>query len=1421
MANPKNSPETRKADILDLLSDDSVKTVVLFGEAGVGKTWMAKEISNSVCLNGSSYGTIWVVPGYDYEGQSLLEKFAIQLSVLPSNEKWEEDDNAEMEQQEQEVDLDLKQGILEKLKLMKSAKLAEMKTAKPEEKKSEKPKKNAKMEDFLKYPPGTEKDPYLLAVLDDFIDIKPELLALSDFLSRDGHLLKVLITRSGSDIGIGNEGNGDTIQTDGERFYKIEVLSHVESSNLLGNRVKAEVSRATGFERLSAAIGKVSSGHPGAIIIIAEAINHVNDSELDKAVEEAASIIESADIKTVMQHVYKMLPSTLNKCCWHCRFSFLQRDSIHYNELITHWLLEGYFDHHDHVEMAYEEAHHTLMELKDRGFLRVKENGYVYMDSDALGVTDHRRDGLSGSACVGVASVLHDQTWAGLGRVVQTDGMIKTSCGKGSEMSTLLIDGARFCREVPETFFQRIQQLKVLVILHPKFKKLPLPLSKLKELQVLVLRGCRLLENVDEICELTNLLVLEISGACFVKEINDDLFELMKDLRSLNLSEVGIKWLPASVLNRGELRWLILRNCPNLEKLCDDKLLKKKEVAKQEMLSLAKLEVLDLSGSYSFRSTLVKTISPLKKLQTLNLSKTSIARFPFFHDLQELTRLLLSDCPFLSRLPSLKPLLKLEILDLAKTTSLKEVQDDPQETKTEFRVLDLTGSTVNKLPCNFSSLSHLLLSGCVGLPKLPSTKGLQSLEELNLSDASILEEFKDESFEHLNSLRRLILSNTKITALPSLSKHSELRLLSLKNCKLLTKLQNLSTLQKLEVLDLSGCSKLEIARNDSFWGMAHLKTINLSETKIESLPSNCFPISLCHLIMRNCTSLNDLPSLEALLNLEVLNLCGAKSLSNIKLEFLRHMSKLRILNLSEIEFEQLPSLSHLTNLRELSLTNCSCKVSKLDALKELELLDLSGTKVESLPTLETFSNLQQLLLRDCADLESLENLKSLTELEVLDLSGTKIKEFPYEISDLTSLRKLNLLDTKHIKEIDWKKIKYIPEEFNLGGCRSLSSEIAASSDWPSISICGTSFFQFVEKNPKLWDTCFQKFHFSIWLPKNSDGRIDNLGDRGLLVDIKSQGRFPHHKEPGRYLEIHGSYCEFSLPEHVLEHADNISLMDDSSLRHLSELVKENLRSIKSCWLDRCTDIRSIVDGEEDARASGKLDCLYLCNLSSLRSVCDDKVHSEVFGGLKSLYVDCCPMLADVFSLSKLPKKLENLQIKFCEKMEKLFNPGMSEKCNLQTLDLLELPKLEIIGVKMVSLRVLKVRQCQNLKNLEEVLGEAENLEILHISHAARLKTICSREVKPGSFENLKQLKIESCPQLKEVSPSSESLPNLEILEINSCKSLETIFTGSSSASSLKRLRLRSLPSLSKTVFKVPPQCQVDFNCPNLQIDRSG
>lgn len=372
MANPVDSLEARKEDILALLRDDNVKTVVLFGEMGVGKTWMAREVT--AILEGSSYGTLCIVLGKKYEERTFLENIAFQLSVFPSNEEWEEDDkNAEMEQQEGNVDMkSLKQRILDKLKLMKPAKLEETEAAKSEWKKSGKPEQKAAAKDDQK---DSRKEPYLLIVLDDIADEDQEKIvtALKGLLHE--HLLKVLITRRGSDIGAGSEGIGDTIQTAGGKIipYKIKPLPNADSSNLLKNTVKVEVSRATGFRRLSDAIGSSCLCRPGVITMIAEALNHVEDLKLDNAIEEAASVVESADITRLLQYVDDMLPSTLSKCCWHCRYFFRylfpEHSDIHYNELITHWLLGGYFDNHDHIKKAFEEAHCTLMELKDRGFL--------------------------------------------------------------------------------------------------------------------------------------------------------------------------------------------------------------------------------------------------------------------------------------------------------------------------------------------------------------------------------------------------------------------------------------------------------------------------------------------------------------------------------------------------------------------------------------------------------------------------------------------------------------------------------------------------------------------------------------------------------------------------------------------------------------------------------------------------------------------------------------------------------------------------------------------------------------------------------------------------------------------------------------------------------------------------------------------
>ncbi|EEF42463.1 leucine-rich transmembrane proteins, putative [Ricinus communis] len=324
--------------------------------------------------------------------------------------------------------------------------------------------------------------------------------------------------------------------------------------------------------------------------------------------------------------------------------------------------------------------------------------------------------------------------------------------------------------------------------------------------------------------------------------------------------------------NLRELRWLFLRQCSCLEEL-------------PKLQAFTNIEVLDLCGAASLRRFQDKNSAPLQKLQILDLSNTRIERLPIFHDpkrypfLKDLRRLLLSVCNHLARLPSLKPLSGLQIVDLSGANMLKEFSDESFEKNDVLKILDLSGTSISQL-----SFDDLKLRGYSRLEELPCTTTLTDIELLDLSNASSLERFRDKSFEHLKLLRYLNLSNTKVTHLPSLSRLHNLRELLLRNCVCVKKLQNVNQLKRLEFLDLSGCRSLTEIQEGSFEQMPRLQTLNLSETKVKFLPSLCGPGNLCHLQLRNCTSLEKLFPLESLSKLEVLDLSGSRSLSEIKAE---------------------------------------------------------------------------------------------------------------------------------------------------------------------------------------------------------------------------------------------------------------------------------------------------------------------------------------------------------------------------------------------------------------------------------------------------------------------------------------------------------------------------------------------------------
>ncbi|XP_008240920.1 PREDICTED: putative disease resistance protein At4g19050 [Prunus mume] len=1275
--------EERIKKILESLKKDDVTTVVLDGKRGVGKTWTAREISMQ--KDSIFHDSLWLYLNNKYDSKSLHENLARQMSLFSIHEECEDDD---VEEEEKE--------ILENLKLKISKKLQDVISA---------ARKNNKL---------------FLLILDDVPheqDAEEIMTELKKLLNpNDISCLKVLITRDQSDGKLTAKGRNEEIRTSNTRLCNIYVdqLSTEESKILLKEKVKKEISDSPSFEILSNFIVERRKSMPNEIITIAKALNYIGHIDsgvwsLDSVFEAAANDAEVA-INLLFRSWYDTLLSdvTIN-CFWHSVQLFCKHVGVHYNELITHWIMEGYVGCIDHIEKAYEKGHDDLMKLIDRGMLRKQEDNMVIMGGMVSSITDQRRREFNGTANLGLANVFEDDKWEGLGRLAHADGMIKSPCSPKTweKVLTLLMDGRSLGREVPERYFRPLQKLQVFTIFNPRFKSLPLSLTSIKSLSILVLRCCDLLEKIDHIRELENLNVLEISGATCLKFIPNNLFAKMPHLRSLNLSESKVTSLPSSLFDKSELRWLILRGCAQLETL-------------PSLKSFKNLKVLDLSGALSFQKFQDKTFNPLVKLQTIDLSNSQINRLPFLHNLGGLTRLLLGGCAHLTRLPTLNTLPRLQILDLSGATGLKEMQNEPLD---GLNVLDLSSTQISSIPSSTSNLSDLYLRDCSKLVKLPVIKAMKKLELLNLSGSSNLAEIEDKSLEDMRFLRVLNFSKVKVKALPSLSNLVNLRQLLLMDCSCLEKLPEMAGLKrlqelnlsgcvalvglpdlkafdKLEILDASGCRDLKEIQDKSFENMSHIQTLNLSDTRIEFLPSVPKASNLRHLVLRNCQNLKDLPPLDHLSKLEELNLCGAINLNGIKAEFLEQMVHLRILDLSGTPLTKLPSMSRLTNLRQLSLKGCSSleTVPNLEAITLLEILDLSGTSIGSLPPLNIFSNLCQLLLKDCSRIKELQNLSSLRCLEVLNLSGTRIEKFPYEISQLTDLKHLDLPDLKSMHAIDLGKIKRIPQEVNCdkGGIFECAD---IGGDKPSISVSGSTIFQFLDENPQLWETKFKRFHFSVIEKQGEDGDINGCKDELFFRDLYSYTRhFP--KEHDRSLEIHGSY---SLPkgfESVLQHADYTSLVDNDRISCLSEIGADNVKVMKGCWIERCSEMKSILHGEEaDVRLGSSLEILWISNLPKLSSLYNGKEDLECFKNLKHLYLDCCPMIVSAFPSSQLLENLEIFHVQFCERLTTLFesdSPSGSTLKKLRTLYLLELPELTRIGIKLQAQVTLEVMECPKL-----------------------------------------------------------------------------------------------------------------------------
>ncbi|KAB2596584.1 protein suppressor of npr1-1 [Pyrus ussuriensis x Pyrus communis] len=603
--------------------------------------------------------------------------------------------------------------------------------------------------------------------------------------------------------------------------------------------------------------------------------------------------------------------------------------------------------------------------------------------------------------------------------------------------------------EIPEV----MEELSWLSFSGSKIKELPSSINNLTGLTKLILEDCKELKSLPSSIHMKSLQSLDLFG-CSSLEMFPEIPEVMEELSWLSFSESKIKELPSSINNLMGLTFLSLKDCKELKSL-------------PSSIHMKSLQSLDLSGCSSLK-IFPEIPEVMEELSWLSFSGSKIKELPSsINNLTGLTKLILEDCKELKSLPSSIHMKSLQSLDFSGCSSLEMFPEIP-EVMEELSWLSFSESKIKELPSsinNLTGLNHLVLEDCKELKSFPSSICMKSLKTLKLSGCLSLEMFPEIS-EVMEELTWFSLSGSKIKELPSsINNLTGLTELILNDCKELKSLPSSIRMKSLKILDLFGCSSLEMFPEIPEV-MEELSWLRISKSKIKelpSLPSSIRMKSLQGLDISGCSSLEIFPEIP-----EVMEKLSWLRISKSKIKELpssiNNLTGLKHLVLEDCkELKSLPSSIHMKSLEGLDISGCSSLEifpEIPEVMEKLSWLNLSGSKIKELPSsINNLTGLNHLVLEDCKELQSLPSSIHMKSLEGLYLSGcSSLEKFPENSEVMEELSWLSFSGSK-IKElpslpsnIRMKSLKRL----NLSGCSSLEmfpeiSEVMEELSWLTFS----------------------------------------------------------------------------------------------------------------------------------------------------------------------------------------------------------------------------------------------------------------------------------------------------------------------------------------------------------------------------------
>ncbi|XP_057977381.1 disease resistance protein RPS2-like [Malania oleifera] len=466
--------------------------------------------------------------------------------------------------------------------------------------------------------------------------------------------------------------------------------------------------------------------------------------------------------------------------------------------------------------------------------------------------------------------------------------------------------------------------------------------------------------------------------------------------------------------------------------------------------------------------------------------------------------------------------------------------------------------------------------------------------------------------------------------------------------------------------------ELQKSQNMEYWKKKNW--ISLTDNKLHTLPESPDCGILSTLLLQNNSRLDTIPAL-----------------------FFEQMKNLQVLDLYCTGIVSLPSsLSKLVNLKVLYLNGCIHLrelPSQIGELQHLEVLDIRGSGVNNIPPhLQTLISLRRLRVSfpDPGNENNIQDglfsrnlisgLSMLEELviEVKWCNFLSSKVVDYVIKEAATLEKLTALQFRFLNEI-LDVVKVVGTTFQFS--------------FPKEDTLG----MFIEKNP-LWrdDDYCASFQFFIGCDKSNHLQIPEF--------------FQYEKY---FKYCNGEGKDTTTISKLLGKTNAFELIDHKDIVSLSDFGIISLSCIKSCLIECCSQITTLVDASctDGSIILPNLEQLYIKGLLRLESIWEGPVQPGSLSRLKILRLAKCPMLVKIFSHSMIHQLLEIQELVFedCSRTTEIITESENFELkpdvlpNLKILALYDMPVLRKISANELlewpSLEKLEIYGCPQLHGL--------------------------------------------------------------------------------------------------------------------------